>query len=64
MGIKKESVHFMGGKRFEGALSASSKYADLTDLKGARFKVMTGQEIEELVNLLVEIREFMKEHGE
>lgn len=59
--MKKESVHFMGGKRFEGAVSASVKYADLTDLKGARFKVMTGAELEELVNLLVEMREFMKE---
>lgn len=59
----REPVTFMGGRRFEGSVSANGRVADLGDLKGLRFKTLSIEEIEEAIELLVEMREFMVERS-
>lgn len=57
--MKREPITFMGGRRFEGSVSANRKVADLNDFHSPKFKIMTPDEIEEAIALLIEMRDYM-----
>lgn len=57
--MRKEPVVFVGGQRFEASVSANRAMVDLNDLKGARFKTLQIGEIDEAIELLIQVREFM-----